>query len=99
MNQQKRTLQVQEKLSAALSVSTPNPHSSMHVKLSLRDIQEPPGSLETQALAVGRRLPVCYRCCHFMTGDEAGAGEAKRSARTGSSPGRPAAVATPRTEA
>lgn len=53
MNQQKRTLQVQGKLSAALSVSTPSPHSSMHVKLFLRDIQEPPGSLETQALAVG----------------------------------------------
>lgn len=48
---------------------------------------------------LARRRPICHRCCHFMTGDEAGAGEAKRGAKTGSSPGRLAAAATPRTEA
>lgn len=53
MNQQKRTLQVQGKAIGALSGSTRSPTGSMHVKLSLRDIQEPSGlfaRVETQAL-------------------------------------------------
>lgn len=91
MNQQKKSTAGAGKAVGALPASSLSLTGSIHVKLSHRDIQEPSGSVRqgrNTGIGWARRLPICHGCCHFMTGDEAGAGEAKRGARTGSPPRR-----------